>query len=50
MLSEGDHRLGKLLASSKTLYVEFADEAPFANLNHPHEYQEALERFSNQLP
>lgn len=46
MLREGDHRLGKLLASSKTCYVDFADEAPFANLNHPHEYQEALSRFS----
>lgn len=45
MLAEGDHRLGKLLANSKTLYVDFADEAPFANLNHPHEYQEALSRF-----
>jgi len=44
MLAEGDHRLGKLLASSNTLYIDFADEAPFANLNHPHEYQEALER------
>ena len=44
MLAEGDHRLGKLLASSNTLYVEFTDEAPFANLNHPHEYQEALKR------
>lgn len=45
MLCEGDHRLGKLLANSKTLYVDFSDEAPFANLNHPHEYQEALSRF-----
>lgn len=45
MLREGDHRLGKLLASSKTYFVEFDDEAPFMNLNHPHEYQEALSRF-----
>lgn len=45
MLREGDHRLGKLLASSSTRYVEFDDEALFANLNHPHEYQEALSRF-----
>lgn len=45
MLADGDHRLGKLLANSKTLYVDFSDEAPFANLNHPHEYQEALSRF-----
>jgi len=44
MLREGDHRLGKLLASSKTCYVDFSDEEAFANLNHPHEYQEALTR------
>lgn len=45
MLREGDHRLGKLLASRETRYIEFGDEAAFANLNHPHEYQEALSRF-----
>jgi len=45
MLRDGDHRLGKLLAVSKTVYVDFPEEAPFANLNHPHEYQEALSRF-----
>ncbi len=44
MLREGDHRLGKLLAASQTRYVMFEDEEPFANLNHPHEYREALER------
>lgn len=45
MLREGDHRLGKLLSSSKTRYVMFEDEEAFANLNHPHEYQSALSRF-----
>lgn len=45
MLNEGDHRLGKLLASRDTRYVEFDNEEVFANLNHPHEYQEALSRF-----
>lgn len=45
MLREGDHRLGKLLHASNTRYVMFDDETPFANLNHPHEYQEALSRF-----
>jgi molybdopterin-guanine dinucleotide biosynthesis protein A len=45
MLHEGDHRLGKLLASRHTKYVEFVDEEAFANLNHPHEYQQALSRF-----
>lgn len=45
MLREGDHRLGKLLASRQTKYIEFEDEEAFANLNHPHEYQQALSRF-----
>ena len=31
-----------LLKSSNTTYVEFDDEKPFLNLNHPHEYEEAL--------
>ncbi|MGD9717382.1 MAG: molybdenum cofactor guanylyltransferase MobA [Sulfuricurvum sp.] len=45
MLREGNHRLGKLLAASNTLYVPFEDEEAFANLNHPHEYHRALSRF-----
>jgi len=44
MLLERDHRLGKLLGSRQTRYVEFSDEEAFANLNHPHEYQSALSR------
>jgi len=48
MLREGDHRLGKLLSCSKTRYVEFSDEEPFANLNHPQEYLQALSRFASQ--
>ncbi len=42
MLKENNHKLGYLLKSSNTIYVEFEDEKPFLNLNHPHEYQEAL--------
>lgn len=45
MLDQGDHRLGKLLSHSQTRYVDFGDDRLFANLNHPHEYQEALSRF-----
>ena len=45
MLEQGDHRLGKLLSHSRTRYVAFNDDHLFANLNHPHEYQEALSRF-----
>lgn len=45
MLSDGDHRLGKLLSNAETRFVYFGDDQLFANLNHPHEYQEALSRF-----
>jgi molybdopterin-guanine dinucleotide biosynthesis protein A len=47
MQTHNDHRLGKLLSNSKTRYVEFDNEELFANLNHPHEYQEALSRYNN---
>lgn len=47
MLNEGDHRLGKLLSSSKTRYVHFDNEELFANLNHPHEYEEAHSRYNS---
>ncbi len=43
MLKEDNHKLGFLLKSSNTLYVNFDNEIAFSNLNHPHEYQEALE-------
>jgi len=46
MLAEGDHRLGKLLAASNTLYLDFSNDDLFANLNHPHEYEEAKVRFN----
>ncbi|MDD2838248.1 MAG: molybdenum cofactor guanylyltransferase MobA [Sulfuricurvum sp.] len=45
MLRESDHRLGKLLGASHTRFVEFDDDTPFMNLNHPHEYTQALSRF-----
>ncbi|MFZ2969030.1 MAG: molybdenum cofactor guanylyltransferase MobA [Sulfuricurvum sp.] len=46
MLLEKDHRLGKLLHASHTRYVPFEDETLFANLNHPHEYENALSRYN----
>lgn len=46
MLRDGDHRLGKLLAKSNTLYLEFENEEPFMNLNHPQEYHEACEKIA----
>ncbi|MDD3476101.1 MAG: molybdenum cofactor guanylyltransferase MobA [Sulfurimonas sp.] len=42
MLQDDNHKLGLLLKNSNTDYVEFKEEKPFLNLNHPHEYQEAL--------
>jgi molybdopterin-guanine dinucleotide biosynthesis protein A len=45
MLREDNHRLGQMLQQSKTFFVKFDDEGAFANLNHPHEYEEAVKRF-----
>ena len=42
MLINDNHKLGFLLKNSKTKYIHFEDEKPFLNLNHPHEYKEAL--------
>lgn len=47
MLIHNDHRLGKLLTSAKTHYTEFQSEAPFSNLNHSYEYEEAVSRYNN---
>ena len=47
MLQENNHKLGFLLKSAKTLFVDFEDEKPFLNLNHPHEYKEALAKLAN---
>lgn len=42
MLNQDNHKLGFLLKSSNTNFVKFDETKPFMNLNHPHEYQEAL--------
>ena len=44
MQKENNHKLGFLLKNSQTTYLDFKDETPFLNLNHPHEYQTALQR------
>jgi molybdenum cofactor guanylyltransferase len=44
MLKVHDHKLGQLLKNSHTKFVIFENEELFTNLNHPHEYQEALMR------
>ena len=47
MLKEDNHKLGFLLKSSNTTFVNFDDESAFLNLNHPHEYEEALRIISS---
>ena len=42
MLKNDNHKLGFLLKSSKTEFVNFEEEEPFFNINHPDEYKEAL--------
>jgi molybdopterin-guanine dinucleotide biosynthesis protein A len=44
-LAEKNYALHTLLRAANTHFVTFDDDAPFANLNHPHEYEEALRRF-----
>ncbi len=41
-LNKGMHRLNHLLQTSQTHYVTFPDDSLFFNLNHPHEYEQAL--------
>lgn len=42
MLKDDNHKLGLLLKNVNTTFVEFADETPFFNINHPDEYKSAL--------
>jgi len=42
MLEEDNHKLQYLLKTSDTKYVDFKNKEKFLNLNHPHEYEEAL--------
>ena len=46
-LKKENHRLNDLLKLARTRVVPFEEEHPFANLNHPEEYQEALMRFES---
>ena len=40
---KGNHRLNDLLQKAHTQFVTFDDDLPFTNLNHPHEYEGALQ-------
>ncbi len=46
-LEKENHRLGDLLRLAHTLFVQFDEDGPFTNLNHPKEYQKALKTFEN---
>lgn len=41
-LEEDNHKLQALLELANTHYVSFDNDQPFTNLNHPHEYEKAL--------
>jgi len=41
-LESDNHKLQALLALAQTHYVTFDNDLPFTNLNHPHEYEKAL--------
>ena len=47
-LAEDNHRLGALLKTANSLLVPFDEELSFENLNHPHEYREAVRRSKTQ--
>lgn len=44
MQKTGNHKLGFLLKNSNVHFVTCEDETAFTNLNHPHEYEDALKR------
>ncbi len=46
-IEEDNHRIGNLLKKVNTHLVSFEDDQVFSNLNHPHEYEEALARLKD---
>ncbi len=47
MLEANDHKIGHLLQSISTQYVDFGDDAPFYNLNYLKEYEDAKKRLAS---
>jgi molybdopterin-guanine dinucleotide biosynthesis protein A len=47
MIEQNNHKLGYLLKNTNTTFVYFDNTNAFVNLNHPHEYQEALKKTSH---
>ena len=50
LMAKEDHRLTNLLRASESRYVNFDAELPFQNLNHPQDYEAALEIIRNEGP
>ena len=46
-LEKDNHKVGALLDLASTCLVTFKEDKPFTNLNHPEEYQEAINSFEN---
>lgn len=47
-IAEENHKLNALLQVTNSHFVMFENEAPFENLNHPHEYEAALKIVQSQ--
>jgi len=47
MQKDNSHKLGKLLKASNTSFILCDNEEKFLNLNHPHDYKQALKIISN---
>ena len=45
---DDNHRIGNVLKNVETKFVFFEDDSAFKNLNHPHEYEEALKLLEEQ--
>ncbi len=43
-IKENNHKIRNLLDKVKTKYVDFENDEPFSNLNHPEEYEKAKEK------
>ena len=46
-LQKNNHKLKDLLHLAQSRFVQFDEDLPFMNLNHPEEYQEALKLFED---
>ena len=47
-IENNQHKIGNVLQKVLTKYVDFKDEALFMNLNHPHEYEAAVQNLKKK--